>query len=499
MSSPLSTLGKNRRVPFSVPLNQQRRTVHFERNPFVDYEAALLNDISMSKSQASDNASPSKSNGKQKKSTSTNCTPPSDFELMSSMMQRLTMLESKVKRQALDIDQKQKKITVLEKRLKLLQKSREQSCHTSREDELLRTCESQRGQILEMERFLDDYGMLWVSSEYQLNKDCQQEVRDEASTARGNFQMNFDLVLQNIRELNIVAGEGESYVRATSKGAQLAQQEPIPLRLYSNGILMFNGPFRSYQEASTQHCMQDLMDGYFPSELQQRFPEGVPFKVYNMREEEFKERRPWEEFPGKGQAVFGASQSEQPTDSIGHAFAQIPDKKLTMGQFLNRLPKVVVKAGRVIDIRDSVRGTLQGSSEDSPKISPVTIIETPVLQAIEQRPELPETEIPPSCRDVTTLRVKSEDGERTYIIKMLSSETVCHLRQYLDKHRGADVREYDIVSVFPPRCYSEDSQTLLSYGLTPSSTLLLRARPCPPQCQNEQPSTQPSTHSSMIL
>lgn len=25
--------------------------------------------------------------------------------------------------------------------------------------------------------------------------------------------------------------------------------------------------------------MQDIMDGYFPSELQQSYPDGVPFKV----------------------------------------------------------------------------------------------------------------------------------------------------------------------------------------------------------------------------
>lgn len=28
-----------------------------------------------------------------------------------------------------------------------------------------------------------------------------------------------------------------------------------------------------------QQCMQDLMDGYFPSELQERFPDGVPLEV----------------------------------------------------------------------------------------------------------------------------------------------------------------------------------------------------------------------------
>lgn len=28
-----------------------------------------------------------------------------------------------------------------------------------------------------------------------------------------------------------------------------------------------------------QQCMQDLMDGFFPSELQTRYPDGVPFEV----------------------------------------------------------------------------------------------------------------------------------------------------------------------------------------------------------------------------
>lgn len=42
---------------------------------------------------------------------------------------------------------------------------------------------------------------------------------------------------------------------------------------------MFNGPFRPYTDATTQRCIKDFMDGYFPSELQSRYPEGIPFKV----------------------------------------------------------------------------------------------------------------------------------------------------------------------------------------------------------------------------
>lgn len=70
--------------------------------------------------------------------------------------------------------------------------------------------------------------------------------------------MNFDLVLRRIEELNVLSGEGESFVQSTSTGAQLAKKEPIQLRLYRNGIVMFGGPFRSYQEQSTQVSPTDV-------------------------------------------------------------------------------------------------------------------------------------------------------------------------------------------------------------------------------------------------
>lgn len=187
--------------------------------------------------------------------------------------------------------------------------------------------------------FLCDYGLLWVGSRDTRETDeCEQThssdrlwrlpgrldikvwcahiqylyINNLFSTEKSlnrRFCMNFDLVLQRMRELNILAGEGETYIQTTTRGAQLAQKKSIQLRLYRNGIVVFNGPFRSYQEQRTQvsskilnwkpeYCklktvwmvtllcllflqqfMQDLMDGYFPSELQEMFPDGVPFEV----------------------------------------------------------------------------------------------------------------------------------------------------------------------------------------------------------------------------
>lgn len=79
---------------------------------------------------------------------------------------------------------------------------------------------------------------------------CWCHLRTDASTS--NFGVNFDLVLQRVRELNVLAGEGESFVRLTATGAQLVTKQPVRLSLYRDGIVAFDGPFRSYREQSTQ-------------------------------------------------------------------------------------------------------------------------------------------------------------------------------------------------------------------------------------------------------
>uniref|UniRef100_A0A3B4Y0M7 UBX domain-containing protein 11 n=1 Tax=Seriola lalandi dorsalis TaxID=1841481 RepID=A0A3B4Y0M7_SERLL len=286
--------------------------------------------------------------------------------------------------------------------------------------------------------FLNDYGLLWVGDgETSDSEDCAQTYSSGISGVR-DFYMNFDLVMLRIMELNILAGEGESFVQSTATGAQLAKKEPIQLRLYSNGIVMFDGPFRSYQEHSTQQCMRDLMDGYFPSELQERFPDGVPFEVCLRF------------FPFACQQMCKV----------------MTYQKLT---FLNRLPKVVVKAGRVIDVRDSLRATLQVRNSES-----VVFIDTAALQAMRERySEI--SDRPSSPRDVITLKVKSEDGSHTYILKMCFSETIDLI--LLSKLSLLCLRNNaTLVAAYPPCCYDDDCRTLPSCGLTTNATLLLRRR-----------------------
>ncbi|XP_030015221.1 UBX domain-containing protein 11 [Sphaeramia orbicularis] len=471
MSSPLSMLKKTRRLPLCDPMNEQwgRQKVPFRRNLLTEFKAEVSSEMHVplaSNAHLSDGLSTSKSKTSQKKGA-----PPSDFELMSAMMQRISMLEKTVRSQAQEIETKDKKISALEEKLK------KKSGHVHDDDlscrhELERRCEQLQNQVCEMESFLNDYGLIWVgdgeTSEHEETHSSEKDLQSGSSV--GSFHMNFDLVLQRIKELNVVAGEGECFVQTTATGGHLAQKKPIQLRLYRNGIVMFNGPFRSYQEHSTQQCMQDLMDGYFPSELQERFPDGVPLEVHDKRDEEFVFRLPWDAFPGRGQAV-----CEEEDKSANTPNTQIPGDKLSLDQFLNQLPKVVVRAGRVIDIRDSLRCTLQGSS-DAQSSSSVILIDTPTLQEMKERLLTLNSERPSSSHDVITLKVRSEDGDHTYVLKMSYSETIGHLRQYLDKHRGDDLPAYDIISAYPQCTFVDNCQTLQSCGLTTNTSLLLRKK-----------------------
>ncbi|NXI55324.1 UBX11 protein, partial [Chloroceryle aenea] len=87
--------------------------------------------------------------------------------------------------------------------------------------------------------------------------------------------IDFDLILEKVKDLNVLAGEGISHIEHTPRGAQLREPEPLPLTLYQNGIIMADGAFRPYEDPSTQQCLQDIADGYFPSELQLRYPDGI--------------------------------------------------------------------------------------------------------------------------------------------------------------------------------------------------------------------------------
>ncbi|KAL4232808.1 UBX domain-containing protein 11 [Mactra antiquata] len=525
MSSPLSSLKKHK-----APMSLGQRPVPFRNTAYTGDESKLLEDITgvmaSQRMKSRDpfaggvpklpDVSPRSSQGfgiahkhadvERSMSSLSNHDPdvfseessgPSDHELMSTMMTRITQLEAKVAYQSKELTDKDKRIKVLTDKVQLLQKSQDSDTHTH-VAELENTCYILQKQIHEMETFLADYGMVWVGDKSDDNSDMDSDDDGDTLWRPGSsvsqqpkFRVDYNKLFENIKDLNTLAGEGVASVKHTKDGARLKMPDAIQLTVYANGILMFNGPFRPFTDPTTQTCVQDILDGYFPSELQVRYPDGVPFNVTDKREVYYEERRT-EVFTGAGQMLGGETKpsrlvpskldtgttssttnSKPVKDEKRETTSELPGHQLTVEQFLKQLPKSVVKSGKIIDIRSSIGDTLQGGTKHQ---SDVTLVETDTVLDLKKRLSGEEGARPYTPRDITTLRIKSLDGNHTYILKMRFNNTIGDLRNYITSQSGSDAPDFDIVSAHPNKVHSDDSVTLVDAGLTPNAVAHLRAR-----------------------
>lgn len=95
--------------------------------------------------------------------------------------------------------------------------------------------------------------------------------------------------------------------------------------------------------------------------------------------------------------------------------------------------------------------------------------------------------------DVLTLKIKSEDGNRVFILKMCFSETIGHLRRYLDAHRWDHISlHFDSVpnATASVPCVTEEAVSLVmtssarAHAAATAMTVrwsvvaVLRAKPC---------------------
>ncbi|XP_013910000.1 PREDICTED: UBX domain-containing protein 11 isoform X2 [Thamnophis sirtalis] len=475
MSSPFSSLSKIRRMPLQLQPTE-KKSGPLPINIQNEDEAAMMDEILGPGAQIPVQINlPSCSNGATPQSTILG-NAPTDMELMTSMMQKIASLEQKVKSQAQAIQEKNKKIRDLEEQIKTLQKRTEKTpSGSTRVEELEMLCLQ-----LQRQRFLNDYGLIWVGEDLDSLRDLESREEEERLTSRTFWKpgeaiisetpINFDLIFKNLKDLNVLAGEGVSQIKHTTGGAQLKRLDSVPITFYQNGIVMFKGPFRSYEDPSTRRCLRDIMDGFFPSELQSHYPNGVPFQVADKRDVFFQERKRPGYFPGFGQAV-GRSKPSGIKETH-----DISGTKLTIEQFLNKLPKSLVRDGQVIDIREDLKKTLQGL--DGAQSHEVVLVETPSLTALRKRLEgKQQTEGPGT--NISTLRIKSEDGEKTYIVKMSFTETIGDLRQHLAQNRGEALEPYEILSTFPLRVYNDEAVSLEEYGLVPNAFLRLRKKLSP--------------------
>ncbi|CAG2231550.1 unnamed protein product [Mytilus edulis] len=425
-------------------------------------------------------------------------TAPSDHDLMSAMMSKITALETRVVSQGKEISEKDKRIKILEEKLQIVQSSKVPEDTDSKTQALERKCLLLQQNVHEMETFLADYGMVWIGeksdphsdvyNDEELSDGSSEELwRPESSLAGDDDpppspSIDYDKILENIKDLNVLAGDGISRIQHTTDGARLKMPDPVDLALYANGIMMYSGPFRPFSDPPTQHLLKDILDGYFPSELQTRYPSGIPFVVSKSWTNILR----WCWLGGGIQpsrlvasTLNKTTQKSDTHENPEHPISvsvtnKRPGKTLTKDQFLNKLPQSVVKGGKIVDIRNTLNEHLSDKTKSEKPV--VTVVETETVNELKKRLELEESVRPSTPRNITTLRIKSETGNQTYILKMKFNETVGDLRKYLNLQRSPAESDFNIVSAYPNKTHTDDTKTLEASGLVPNAVLHLRQK-----------------------
>ncbi len=286
--------------------------------------------------------------------------------LMTSMVSRLSALEKSHKKMRLELVAKDKALLKLRRKCQML-KEENTRLSNSADDSDNGTSESEGGkcqdkkpssmmaidkvlelesknqrlrkQIHEMESFLKDYGLVWVGRE--MAEDVEPVVPE----------VDFSLFFCRLKELNGLAGDGKPKIVASGKMAKFEHQKGIPIKVYKDGIFLFRGPFRSFSSGSGKKFLMDILDGYFPSEFKDEYPDGVLFEYKDFSDTLY------------GSNDDGAESSS--FSAFGGVGKSLQSPKMNTEEFLNRLPEKVICGGEVIEIRKGIADKLASSMKKS--------------------------------------------------------------------------------------------------------------------------------------
>ncbi|XP_072755878.1 uncharacterized protein [Anoplolepis gracilipes] len=213
---------------------------------------------------------------------------------MRKMQTVLTKAEEGLRTKDQEIGRLKRKIKEWEAKYKnqeLLRK-KEQRTQANNSEYFYQRCLTLEHKIVEMEKFLADYGLTWVG-------DAKNAMNIDGDS-NNYLDACYDQLVANIDQLNLAAGKGEVHIHHNEKGGGATFKTPscITLKFYKNGMIVKEGALRPYNDPTTSSFIRDILDGYFPSELQQGYPNGVPFIIEDYRTELYVSDTA--SFPGQG-------------------------------------------------------------------------------------------------------------------------------------------------------------------------------------------------------
>lgn len=354
-----------------------------------------------------------------------------------SLLQRLRLVEAEASETRSRLAEQLLKNEKLENQVRLLKSLTRDPQEALRDLDALRAENgSLLAQIDEMEAFLADYGLVWVG---------KHGAPDEAPAVEGEMGVSFAALSKAIGELNalihaepskvIVSSSDDSNRRARLVHASEAVGT-VRVAYYRNGLLVQRGPFRCAGSPSCAAFLQDIMEGYFPSELSGDYPDGVLFDLVDKQDLSYGE------------------QSQE-------------DEQMSADKFLRGLPRrQITKAGDIVDLRADI-GLKLGIGGGAA-----------VAKVIDSDASRADADAAHSRGSVATIQVKWMDGS-SFLAKAFALSSVREVKADILRHLsssagvGGTKGVLELRGGHPVRTLA-DGMTVLEAGLLPNGTVHAR-------------------------
>jgi hypothetical protein len=299
-------------------------------------------------------------------------------------------------------------------------------------------------QISEMTKFLADYGLTWVGDRNSsIEENCEQVMTmvPEPSQLR---QIDIGHLSSKAEELNLsVEKTGARIVSDRVGGVTRArfvvdEMLPLPLTVFKDGLKLGAEEFLPLNSMGADRLLEDIFDGYFPYALKEKYPEGVALRV---------------------------------VDRVVYTYSEwLRDRAQRDAELADGGDRLVPPGGQILQ-RPS--GAANTTGVDPQACAAADLLAISLLN---------EGRDP----DASTVRlqIKLLCGHRV-VLHAEATTTIGQVEECLQRRHGDCCEASDestalgannnkvLRTAFPPRSYTERSDTLAVAGLMPSATLFV--------------------------
>ena len=301
-----------------------------------------------------------------------------DDDLILSMTKRLNLVEQNLKDSNNKLKQKDEEILKLKQKIKELEKKQISSKDDDDEEndikcenciKMNRIIEHQNEYITKLYNFMNENGILISKSavdpksqeeiqkklknlEYELNKlniDNGEEEPIEVDKSTSSLYdksllpktIDIKVLARRIEEMNAIIyeeqGSNAEFESEDGKIFKLKQKKEILISFYKNGLIIEGYQFFPYESETSQKIIQDIIDGYSPYILHERYPHGVLMKVENHVK-----------------IIYEPNKINNNNKNIKDLKDPGEQKYLSPKEFVNIFPNKVIKNGNILNIKEDM-------------------------------------------------------------------------------------------------------------------------------------------------